>query len=182
MVTLILTAIGPAADYGSFGRWPLLVTTLLYWGSMFSIMTLTCKSQYLTFRILRMLNALETAPSRWGVGMGIFIIGSTCFSLMFTFYLAIFPQLARNTPRMHELRKRFDQGEITADKYKQAEALEKSKISSFSMVRTLLALPPRVVTWYFRLLDLWASLQFCPSTWPSLFLSETTQKLTTMSL
>jgi len=182
MVTLILTTIGPAADYGSFGRWPLLVTTLIYWGSLFSTMTLTCKSQHLTFRIPRMLNTYETAPSRWGVAMGLFIIDFICFGLTLAFYAAIFPRLARNTPRMHELRDRLDRGEITVDKYNQAEALEKSKISSFSIVRTLLSLPPRVVTWYFRLLNLLASSQFCPSAWLSLFLSETTQKSTTMLL
>ena len=86
--------------------------------------------------------------------MAIFIIGFICFGLTLTFYAAIFPQLARNTPRMHEVRKRFDEGDITADKYKQEEALEKSKISSLSIVRNLLAFPPRVVTWYYRRLDL----------------------------
>jgi hypothetical protein len=73
--------------------------------------------------------------------MAIFIIGVICFSLTVVFYAAIFPQLARNTPRMREVRKRFDEGEITAEKYKWEEALEKSKISSHSLVRTLLALP-----------------------------------------
>jgi len=128
-------------------------------------MTLTCKPQHLTFRILRVLNSLGTAPSRWSVAMAIYIIGFISFGLMFAFYVAIFPQLARNTPRMRNVRKRFDEGEMTADKYKREEALEKTKISSLSIVRALLALPPRVVTWYLRGLDLLASLHYCPSTW-----------------
>ena len=33
-----------------------------------------------------------------------------------------------------ELRERYEQGEITADEYEQAEALEKSKVSSLSIV------------------------------------------------
>ena len=51
MITVILTAIGPASDFDSFGRWPLLVSSLIYWGSMFSTITLTCKLQLLALRI-----------------------------------------------------------------------------------------------------------------------------------
>lgn len=115
-IAAILTAIGPASDYGSFGRWPLLVSSLIYWGTMFSTITLT-------------------SPSRWGLAMGIYIIGYTCYGLSFAFYAAIFPRLARNTPRIRELKERHNRGEITADEYQQAVSLEKSRISSFSLVR-----------------------------------------------
>lgn len=80
---------------------------------------------------------LKIASSRWGVAMGIFIIGFISYGLTLAFYAAIFPRLARNTRYIRELRERYKQGEITADEYEQAEALEKSKISSLSLVGAL---------------------------------------------
>jgi uncharacterized membrane protein len=85
--------------------------------------------------MLNTLNTMKIAPSRWGLAMGIYIIGYTCYGLTFAFYAAIFPRLARNTPRIRELKERYDRGEITPDEYQQAETLEKSRISSFSLVR-----------------------------------------------
>jgi hypothetical protein len=86
------------------------------------------------------LNDSEIAPSRWGVAMGLFIIGYISFGVSGAFYTATFPRLARNTPRSRELREKYYQGEITADACEQAEALEKSKISSFSQASTFLSL------------------------------------------
>ena len=51
MITIMLTVIGPAADYGSLGRWSLFVATLVYWGFMFSTITLTCKLQRLSLDV-----------------------------------------------------------------------------------------------------------------------------------
>jgi len=113
-MTIILTIVGPAADYGSFGRWPLLIASLGYWGSMFGTMSLT-------------------SPSRWAVAMGIYIVGFVSYGLALAFYGAIFPRLARNTTYSRELRKRYDRGEISKDVYEKGEILEKSKISSLSV-------------------------------------------------
>jgi hypothetical protein len=99
-----------------------------------------------------MLKELQLAPSRWGVAMGIYTITFISYSVTLSFYAAAFPQLARNTRHMRDLRERYDEGKITADDYEQAEALEKSKISSFSMVCALLALPSPVIPCCFRLL------------------------------
>src|SRR6266851_621243 len=95
-----------------------------------------------------MLNALKIASSRWGVAMGIFIIGFISYGLTLAFYAAIFPRLVRDTRCICELREGYKQGEITADEYEQAEALEKSKISSLSIVGALFSSsrPPPVMT------------------------------------
>src|SRR5437879_5017961 len=138
MITIILTVIGPAADYGSLGRWSLFVATLIYWGSMFSTITLTCKLQHLALDIQWIFNPFQIAPSRWGSAMAIYIVGFTAYGVMLAFYSAIFPRLARNTRRMRELMEMYDQDKITAGVYEQAETLEKSKISNLSMVRDLL--------------------------------------------
>ena len=95
-----------------------------------------------------MLNALKIASSRWGVAMGIFIIGFISYGLTLAFYAALFPRLVRNTRCICELRERYEQGEIAADEYEQAEALEKSKVSSLSIVGALFSSsrPPPVMT------------------------------------
>lgn len=41
MATLF-TTIGSAADYGTFGRWLLLVVTVICWAAQFASMSLTC--------------------------------------------------------------------------------------------------------------------------------------------
>jgi regulator of sigma D len=72
--------------------------------------------------------------------MGLYTVGFVSFGLTNAFCAAIFPRLARNTRHIRELREKYEQGQIAADEYVQAEALEKSKISSLSMVRDLFAL------------------------------------------
>jgi hypothetical protein len=88
-----------------------------------------------------MLNAMEIAASRWSVAMGLYTIGFILYGLMVAFYVAIFPRLARNIRHIRELREIYEQGDISADEYDQAEALEKSKVTSLSMVRVLLVRP-----------------------------------------
>jgi hypothetical protein len=43
IMTMIFTTIGSAADYGSFGKWLLLVVTLICWAAQFASMSLTCR-------------------------------------------------------------------------------------------------------------------------------------------
>ena len=87
-----------------------------------------------------MFGALGIAPSRWGVAMGLYTVAFVSFGVTNAFCAAIFPRLARNTRHIRELKERYEQGEITADEYEQAEVLEKSKISSLSKVRGLFAI------------------------------------------
>ena len=69
--------------------------------------------------------------------MGLFIVGFISWSIATAFYAGIFPRLARSTPRSRELRERYERGEISAVVYIQKVGLEKSKISTMSMVGTL---------------------------------------------
>jgi hypothetical protein len=157
ITTITLTAIGPVADYGTLGKWPLLVTTIIYWASMFSVMTLTCKygtSSYTTYASAPYF--YDIAPSRWGAAMAVYIIGFTSYGIMLAFYAAVFPRLARNTRTMCEYREMYDQGRITAKVYEQAEALERSKISSLSMARAIPILLQRKIMISFSLFRLLA--------------------------
>jgi hypothetical protein len=46
IMTLVYATIGPVADYGMFGRWLLLVTTVIFWAAQFASMSLTCRSPH----------------------------------------------------------------------------------------------------------------------------------------
>ncbi|KAH9071516.1 MFS general substrate transporter [Lactarius deliciosus] len=114
IMTLVLTAIGPAADYRMFGRWLLLISTVICWAAQFASMSLT-------------------SPSRWGAAMALYIISFTSRGIIIAFVGAPFPQLARNTPHSRELRKRHERGELSVEAYEKEQSIEKNKISSVSM-------------------------------------------------
>ena len=82
--------------------------------------------------------------------MGVYTVGSIAWGVAVAFYAAVFPSLARNRERIRELKERRDRGEITTNEYIQEESLEKSRISSFSIVRALLSRRPRVMTYRFQ--------------------------------
>ncbi|KAF5333244.1 hypothetical protein D9611_002776 [Ephemerocybe angulata] len=113
VMTLIFTTIGSAADYGTFGRWLLLVVTCICWAAQYASMSLT-------------------SPSRWGVAMALFMIGFISYGATLVFYAALFPRLARNTAHTRELLQRYNAGEITREEYELEESLEKNRISNIS--------------------------------------------------
>ncbi|KAI9447661.1 MFS general substrate transporter [Lactarius indigo] len=114
IMTLVFATIGPAADYRTFGRWLLLVSTAICWAAQFASMSLT-------------------SPSRWGVAMALYTISFASRGVVLAFFAAIFPQLARNTPHSRELRVRYERGELSLEAYEKEKSIEKSKISSVSM-------------------------------------------------
>jgi hypothetical protein len=73
--------------------------------------------------------------------MGIYICVYVSYSVTLAFYAASFPRLARNTPHIRELKEVYEQGKIPVDVYEQEEGLERSRISSLSMVGILLCSP-----------------------------------------
>lgn len=113
VMTMIFTTIGSAADYGNFGRWLLLVITVICWGAQFASMSLT-------------------SPDRWGVAMALFMIGFVSYGATLVFYAAVFPRLARNTPHSRALKESLDAGDISPEVYEQEESLEKNRISNIS--------------------------------------------------
>ncbi|KAH9002489.1 vacuole effluxer Atg22 like-domain-containing protein [Lactarius hatsudake] len=118
IMALVFATIGPAADYRTFGRWLLLVSTAICWAAQFASMALT-------------------SPSRWGAAMAMYIISFASQGIVTAFFGAIFPQLARNTPHSRELRMRHERGELSLEAYEKEKSIEKSKISSVGMVFAL---------------------------------------------
>ncbi|KAF8958500.1 MFS general substrate transporter [Flammula alnicola] len=113
VMTLIFTTIGSAADYGTFGRWLLLVVTCICWAAQFAEMSLT-------------------VPSRWPLAMALYMIGFITYGATLVFYAALFPRLARNTLHARTLRGKYEAGEITREEYEVEESLEKNRISNIS--------------------------------------------------
>ncbi|KAI0306808.1 MFS general substrate transporter [Multifurca ochricompacta] len=111
IITIILTTISPAADYGSFGRWLLLGVTLISLGAQFSAMSLT-------------------RPGRWGASMAMYMTIFTTYGVTLALYTAIFPRLARHTRFSRDLRERYNRGEIPAEVYEEGESLERTRISN----------------------------------------------------
>ncbi|KAK0190365.1 MFS general substrate transporter [Armillaria mellea] len=113
VMTMIFTTIGSAADYGTFGRWLLLVITCICWAAQFASMSLT-------------------DPSRWGAAMALYMIGFISYGATLVFYAAAFPRLARNTAHARELRDKLDAGTIALEEYEREESMEKNRISNIS--------------------------------------------------
>ena len=132
-MTLIFTTIGSAADYGTFGRWLLLVITCICWASQFAEMSLTSTSAW--YSILPKANLVNEAPSRWPLAMALYMIGFITYGATLVFYAALFPRLARNTLRSRTLRENFEAGDISQEEYEVEESLEKNRISNISTVR-----------------------------------------------
>ncbi|KZT71532.1 hypothetical protein DAEQUDRAFT_809849 [Daedalea quercina L-15889] len=114
IMTVIFTTIGSAADYGTFGRWILLVATVICWGAQFASMALT-------------------KPSRWGAGMAIYVVSFVSYGATLVFYSAAFPRLARNTSHARRLREKLENHEISQEEYEREESLEKNRVSNISV-------------------------------------------------
>jgi len=114
-MTLVFATVGPIGDYRMLGRWLLLISTAICWAAQFASMSLT-------------------SPSHWGAAMALYIISLTSRGLVISFMTAVFPQLARNTPHSRELRKQYERGELSLETYEKEKGLEKSKISSTSII------------------------------------------------
>jgi len=69
--------------------------------------------------------------------MALYTISFASRGIIIAFLAALFPQLARNTLHSLELRKRHERGELSVEAYEKEKSIEKSKISSASMVRSL---------------------------------------------
>ncbi|TFY67506.1 hypothetical protein EVG20_g3925, partial [Dentipellis fragilis] len=137
IMTMIFTTIGSAADYGTFGRWLLLVVTVICWGAQFASMSLTCKRP-LAYEYWTSSSPTPTltAPDRWGAAMGLYMVGFVTYGATLVFYAALFPRLARNTQHARDLREKYENGEIPAALYEQEESMEKNRISNISTMHS----------------------------------------------
>ena len=135
VMTLVYATIGPVADYGTCGRWLLLISTAICWAAQFASMSLTCRSQHLK-PLLRCALRRQLAPGSWGTAMALYIISFASRGITQSFYSAPFPHLARNTPHSRELRRKHERGELSPEAYEKERVIEKSKMSSISMVRS----------------------------------------------
>ena len=131
-MALMFTTIGSAADYGRFGRWLLLVVTVICWAAQFASMSLT--SALLSALLPLSWLTERVGPDRWGVAMALYMIGYIFYGATLVFFTAAFPRLARNTAHSRELKAKYDAGEIEMEVYEVEESMEKNRISNISTV------------------------------------------------
>ena len=108
-MTVIFVWLGSAADYGSFGRWLLLVLTVICWIFQYGMMTIT-------------------NPSQWPAAMAMYVISYIAYGATLVFYAAIFPRLARCMPHVRQAREDLKEGRVDQSEYDAIESFEKNHI------------------------------------------------------
>lgn len=113
-MTVFFVWFGSAADFGSFGRWLLLIPTLVCWTFQYGMM------------------GIKT-PDQWPAAMALYMVGFIAYGATLVFYAAIFPRLARYMPHVRKAREEdLVEGKITQEEYDKIESLERNHISSIS--------------------------------------------------
>ncbi|RAL15394.1 uncharacterized protein BO97DRAFT_440807 [Aspergillus homomorphus CBS 101889] len=112
-MTVTFVWLGSAADYGSFGRWLLLVLTVICWAMQYSMMSVR-------------------HPSQWPTAMGLYVISYVAYGATLVFYAAVFPRLARHMPHVRKAREDLKEGKLSQQEYDAVESLERNHISNVS--------------------------------------------------
>lgn len=114
VMTLLFVVLGSAADYGTFGRWLLLVLTVICWAFQFGFMGIRHASQ-------------------WQAAMGMYMVAYIAYGATLVFYAAVFPRLARYMPHVRKAREEgLHDGRISQEEYDRIESLERNHVSSIS--------------------------------------------------
>lgn len=108
-MTVIFVWFGSAADYGSFGRWLLLVLTVVCWILQYGMMAIK-------------------HPYQWPAAMGMYIAAYVAYGATLVFYAAIFPRLARYMPHVRKAREHLRENKINQSQYDAIESLERNHI------------------------------------------------------
>ncbi|KAJ5240205.1 Major facilitator superfamily domain general substrate transporter [Penicillium chermesinum] len=112
-MTVIFVWLGSAADYGSFGRWLLLVLTVIAWVLQYGMLAIR-------------------HPSQWPAAMGMYVVAYVAYGATLVFYAAVFPRLARYMPQVRKAREELAEGKIDQEEYDAVESLERNHISNVS--------------------------------------------------
>ncbi|KAK8227623.1 autophagy-related protein Atg22B2 [Phyllosticta capitalensis] len=114
VMTILFVWLGSAADYGSFGRWLLLVLTVICWIIQYSMMSVKGAGQ-------------------WKSAMGLYTLSYIAYGATLVFYAAVFPRLARYMPHVRKAREEdLREGKISQEEYDLIESLERNHISNIS--------------------------------------------------
>jgi MFS-type transporter involved in bile tolerance (Atg22 family) len=108
-MAVIFVWFGSAADYGSFGRWLLLVLTVVCWILQYGMMAIK-------------------HPYQWPAAMGMYIAAYVAYGATLVFYAAIFPRLARYMPHVRKAREHLRENKINQSQYDAIESLERNHI------------------------------------------------------
>ena len=108
-MTVIFVWLGSAADYGSFGRWLLLVLTVVCWALQYGMLAIR-------------------DPNQWPAAMGMYVVAYIAYGATLVFYAAVFPRLARYMPHVRKARDELRERKIDQQEYDTIESLERNHI------------------------------------------------------
>ena len=66
--------------------------------------------------------------------MALYMISFITYGATLAFYMAVFPRLARSTPRARQLRDKYENEEISAEEYEVEQSLERNRICNTTTV------------------------------------------------
>lgn len=110
-MTVIFVWLGSAADYGSFGRWLLLVLTVVCWALQYGMLAIR-------------------DPNQWPAAMGMYVVAYIAYGATLVFYAAVFPRLARYMSHVRKARDELRERKIDQQEYDTIESLERNHIRS----------------------------------------------------
>lgn len=113
-MTVIFVWLGSAADYGSFGRWLLLVLTIICWVFQYGMLAIR-------------------NPSQWPTAMAMYVISYIAYGSTLVFYAAVFPRLARYMQHVRQAREDLKEGRIEQSEYDTIESLERNHIRYYDL-------------------------------------------------
>lgn len=116
VMTVIFVWLGSAADYGSFGRWLLLVLTVICWVFQYGMLAIT-------------------SPSQWPAAMAMYVISYIAYGATLVFYAAVFPRLARYMQHVRQAREDLKEDRIEQREYDMIESLERNHIRYYDLSR-----------------------------------------------
>lgn len=115
-MTVIFVWFGSAADYGSFGRWLLLVLTVICWALQYGMMSVK-------------------HPYQWPAAMGMYVVAYVAYGATLVFYAAVFPRLARYMPHVRKAREEdLRENKIDQHEYDMIESLERNHIRYLGII------------------------------------------------
>lgn len=131
VMTVMFVALRSAADYGSFGRWLLLVLTVIGWVFQYCMMAIRRPDQWPAAIVFYIIAYIAYVSLIFALGYRIAVLFSTIMSLtdqtrvLLLFSTPLFPRLARYMPHVRKEREEdLKEGKIDQAEYDRIESLE----------------------------------------------------------
>lgn len=72
-------------------------------------------------------------PEKWELAAGMYIVGLVVYQIAYTYWLAAFPALARNTPALREQAEKYNAGTISRETYDAVDSMKRNEICNMAL-------------------------------------------------